>query len=54
MPKIPIALRLSDEAIRLLDALSDTLGLTKTAVVELAIRMLAKAHKIVLPSSKKR
>lgn len=45
-PKSPTSIRLSDEAERLRDALADHLGVSKTAVLELAIRELAKKNKI--------
>jgi predicted transcriptional regulator len=46
MAKTPVALRLSDEAVRLLDRLSRTLGVSKTAIVEQAIRAFARASNI--------
>jgi predicted transcriptional regulator len=46
MPKNPIAMRLSDDAVRLLERLAKALGLSKTAVVELALRALARSQKI--------
>jgi|GEM_PF-2699318 len=42
--KIPIAFRLSPEAIELLRALAKRLGLSQAGVVELAIRALAREH----------
>lgn len=43
-PKQPTSVRLSDEAEKLRDALVQELGVSKTAVLELAIRELAKKH----------
>ena len=42
--RVPVGLRLSGDAIRLLELLSAKLGLTKTGVVEVAVRMLAARH----------
>jgi hypothetical protein len=44
--KISVGYRLTDGALKLLIALSESLGLSKTAVIELAIRELAKRNKI--------
>lgn len=41
-PAKPTSLRLSPEAVNLRDALSAQLGISKAAVVEMAIRVLAK------------
>jgi hypothetical protein len=46
MPKTPIAMRLSDEAIRLIEKLSRLLGVSKTAIVEQAVRAMARANNI--------
>lgn len=46
MPKNPFAARLSDETMRRIEQLAEVLELSKTAVVEMAIRALAKLHKI--------
>lgn len=41
----PTSFRLSDEAVRLIDDLSEMLGLKRSAVVELALRELAGKYK---------
>jgi predicted transcriptional regulator len=46
MPKNPFAARLSDETIRRIDQLAQVLEISKTLVVETAIRNLARIHKI--------
>jgi hypothetical protein len=46
MPTPPTSMRLSDEALRLIGKLETFLGLTRTAVVESAIRAFARFHKI--------
>lgn len=48
MTKYPIAFRLSDEAQRLLSRMGEQSGITKTAVVELAIRERAEREKIAM------
>jgi hypothetical protein len=40
----PTSIRLSDEAKRLRTALAATLGVNETAVLELALREMAKKH----------
>jgi predicted transcriptional regulator len=42
--KTPTSIRLSDDAQHLRDVLAESLGVSKAAVVELAIRELAKKH----------
>ena len=44
--KISVAYRLTENAVRLLALLSERLGLSKTSVVELAIRDMAKKQKV--------
>jgi hypothetical protein len=44
MPKNPTSFRLSDECLRLVARLSETLGINQTAVVEQAVRKLARAE----------
>ena len=51
--KQPTSFRLSIEAIDLADRLADTLGVSKTAVVEMAIRAMAETH-FSAPRKKKR
>jgi hypothetical protein len=46
MPKNPMAMRLSDEGIRLIERLAKVLGISKTAVVEMAVRALARSQNI--------
>ncbi len=43
-PKRPTSVRLSDEAQRIRDELAEHLGVNKTAVLEMAIRELAKKN----------
>jgi hypothetical protein len=52
MPKQRKGFRLSEEAVRLLDALAAQNGLTQTSVLELAIRQMAKKNGIKLETSK--
>ena len=40
--KHPFSLRLSPEALHLIDQLADHLGLSKTSVVEMAVRQLGR------------
>ena len=40
--KTPVNLRLSAEALRLVDLLKDQKGVTRTAVIEMAVRDFAK------------
>jgi predicted transcriptional regulator len=42
----PTSFRLSETALKLLDRLSSLLGLKRSAVMELALRELAKKHKV--------
>lgn len=42
------AFRLSDRAVSLIDRLADELGLSKTGVVELAVRRLAEIEGVVI------
>ena len=42
----PTSFRLSDTALALLDRLCSALGLKRSAVLELALRELAKKHKV--------
>jgi hypothetical protein len=44
MPKNPTSFRLSDECLRLIARLSETLGINQTAVIEQAVRKLARAE----------
>ena len=44
MAKNPTSFRLSDEALRLIARLSETLGINQTAVIEQAVRKLARAE----------
>lgn len=48
MPKSPTSIRLSADAEQLRDAIAERLGVSKTAVLELAIRELAKAQRVTL------
>lgn len=50
--KEPTAVRLKPDTRWLLERLADDTGLSKTGVVELAIRDLAKQRKITLPDAK--
>jgi predicted transcriptional regulator len=42
----PMSFRLSDTALTLLDRLCSALGLKRSGVLELALRELAKKHKV--------
>jgi hypothetical protein len=44
MPKNPTSFRLSEECLRLVAALSETLGINQTAVIEQAVRKFARAE----------
>jgi hypothetical protein len=44
MSKNPTSFRLSEECLRLLARLSETLGINQTAVIEQAVRKLARAE----------
>jgi hypothetical protein len=44
MPKNPTSFRLSDECLHLVARLSKSLGINQTAVVEQAVRKLARAE----------
>lgn len=44
MPKNPTSFRLSDECLRLIARLSENLGINQTAVIEQAVRRLARAE----------
>lgn len=46
MPKQPFHTRLSEEALRLLKTLAEQKGISQTAVIELAVRELAKKEKV--------
>lgn len=48
MPKKPTNIRLTQDAKNLLTLLAQKLGLSRTGVIELAIRELAKKEKILL------
>jgi len=51
--KHPTSFRLSQQALDLLAALAGDAGLSHTAVVEMALRDLAKARKVPMPASTK-
>lgn len=51
--KIHISFRLSEEAIGLLKALSDTKGVSQAAILELALRDTAKREKVTFQPPKK-
>ena len=44
--KIHVSFRLSDEAIRLLKLLADQKGISQAAVLEIAIREMAKKERV--------
>lgn len=46
MAKLATAIRLSPEAARLRDLLAEKLAVSKSGVIELALRLLAKSHKV--------
>lgn len=46
MWKAPTSIRLSDEAKRLIALVAEKLALSKTAIVELAVRDFAKRNKV--------
>jgi predicted DNA-binding protein len=52
-PKKQTAIRFSRDAERLLDALKQDMGLTATAIIELAIRDLAKRRKVEVRNEEK-
>jgi hypothetical protein len=45
-PKIPTSFRLTPAARDLVVALAEKMGVSQTAVIELALRMLAKKEKV--------
>jgi hypothetical protein len=48
MERKPTSFRLSTVALRLISLLGESLGLSQTAVIEMAVRELAKRNKIAL------
>jgi predicted transcriptional regulator len=46
MKKTPTSIRMSDEGKRLLEALAEKLGISQAAVLELAIREMAKREEV--------
>jgi antitoxin component of RelBE/YafQ-DinJ toxin-antitoxin module len=42
----PVSIRLSEDALSLIQQLVESLGVTRTAVVEMSVRALAREHKI--------
>jgi hypothetical protein len=48
MERKPTSFRLSTTAMRLIVLLAESLGLSQTAVIEMAVRELAKRNKIAL------
>ena len=48
--RVQTGIRLSEDGARLLDRMAKDMGITRTAVIELAIRQYAKAQGYELPS----
>lgn len=46
-PKIPNSFRLSEDALRILRALAEYLGVSQAAVIEMALRELARKEKVI-------
>jgi len=46
VPKYPNSFRLSDDALRLIAAIANKLGIGRTAVLEMAIRKLAEKENV--------
>jgi len=51
--KVPRSIRLTPTANRLLEALAQEMGLSQTAVIELAVRQMAKQQNITFAEEKR-